>query len=208
MSIDIRRILTIANNVFWMDADSVTFSNTNSNYFARLNDSGNEATGVHILHNTMVGTGAARTAATFFFTAENNRLSQIEVANNIVADVGAFIRNGTDGVPATGIRMLTRANRISGVPLIYSQQNPALALSDIETMNADGTELRFDTGSGENVEADCAFVDAAAGDFHLLPTSPCIDVALDDPASPAFDVGGVARPSGGGADVGAFEVGP
>lgn len=56
--------------------------------------------------------------------------------------------------------------------------------------------------------------DAAAGDFHLLPGSPCIDAA-DGTAAPALDMDGSPRvddpdsPNSGvgppWADIGAFE---
>lgn len=51
------------------------------------------------------------------------------------------------------------------------------------------------------------FVNAAAGDFHLMTGSPAIDAA--DPAStePA-DHEGTPRPQGAGRDIGAFERKP
>jgi hypothetical protein len=48
-------------------------------------------------------------------------------------------------------------------------------------------------GAG-NIDLDALFVDAAAGDFHLQPLSPCIDAG--DPAT--------ADPDGSVADMGAF----
>ena len=49
-----------------------------------------------------------------------------------------------------------------------------------------------------------------ATDFHLLPTAPAVDAgvaALGGAGAPAVDLGGVARPSGAGYDVGAYELG-
>jgi hypothetical protein len=66
------------------------------------------------------------------------------------------------------------------------------------------------TGSiGNNIAADPQFVNASARDYHLLATSPAIDVAVPSPsalATPDFD--GTARPQGAQPDTGAFELKP
>ncbi|MGE0324251.1 MAG: choice-of-anchor Q domain-containing protein [Polyangiaceae bacterium] len=48
------------------------------------------------------------------------------------------------------------------------------------------------------------FVDPAAYDVHLLDNSPAIDQGTPDNA-PSHDLEGIARPQGGGVDVGAYE---
>ncbi len=55
-----------------------------------------------------------------------------------------------------------------------------------------------------NVEDDPDFVAATAGDFHLLGTSPALNVAAAP--VPATDFDGVARPQGPGSDLGAYEL--
>ncbi len=61
--------------------------------------------------------------------------------------------------------------------------------------------------SWSNLGVDPGFVDAAGGDFHLQPTSPCVDVGV---ASPEVfdDAAGVARPQGVANELGAFELVP
>ncbi len=56
------------------------------------------------------------------------------------------------------------------------------------------------------VEADPAFADAAAGDFHLTAGSPAIDQG-SPAAAPAVDYDGAPRPVGKAPDLGAFELG-
>jgi hypothetical protein len=57
---------------------------------------------------------------------------------------------------------------------------------------------------GDNVRADPKFVDAAGGNFRLAADSPALDRALPSLAPPT-DLDGRRRPSGSGADLGAFE---
>jgi hypothetical protein len=67
------------------------------------------------------------------------------------------------------------------------------------------------TGSNNIVTADARFVDSANGDFRLLPTSPCLNIAntnfygLAGPAATRTDYLGSPRLQGAGLDLGALE---
>jgi hypothetical protein len=62
-------------------------------------------------------------------------------------------------------------------------------------------------GTNNVLGANPLFVNAAAGDFHLMALSPAIDAA-DSAATEATDFDGTARPQGAKRDVGAFEYKP
>jgi hypothetical protein len=72
-----------------------------------------------------------------------------------------------------------------------SSSTPEISYSDIQGgCSAD----RLNSCGDGNIEQDPLFVDPENGDYHLLPSSPCIDVGTNDaPDLPAYDFEGHAR---------------
>jgi len=67
-----------------------------------------------------------------------------------------------------------------------------------------GMPANFVANSVGSIAKDPLFVDPAALNFHLKPTSPCIDASIAQvPAKNDFD--SIARPTGAGVDMGAYE---
>ena len=56
-----------------------------------------------------------------------------------------------------------------------------------------------------NIDTDPLFVDSANNDYHLLPSSPCIDAGNDAAVSSSTDLDGSPRIQGVCVDMGAFE---
>ena len=74
------------------------------------------------------------------------------------------------------------------------------------------SELYYSCASGvvtndgrRNIAVDPLFLDATAGDFHLLPNSPCIDTGYNGFVSSTTDVEGNPRILGRSVDMGAYE---
>jgi Right handed beta helix region len=92
---------------------------------------------------------------------------------------------------------------------IYNESNsPGSKVANNVAMGIDGGKYYFNNSGGNlthsnNFGGDARFVNAAAGDFHLLADSPCINAGLAIPI--AADADGVSRPQGSAFCQGAYE---
>ena len=82
--------------------------------------------------------------------------------------------------------------------------------SDIGDLHIDTRHSTPEYHSHNVISADPGFRGPAAGDYHLQPTSPCIDRGTHavpvPPGLPAADMDGEPRVSGAAPDMGADEV--
>jgi hypothetical protein len=77
------------------------------------------------------------------------------------------------------------------------------------TLTVDHSNFRTQEGitdGGANQSGDPQFLDAAAGDFRLAPTSPAIDAGIADDVIGATDRAGASRFQLAAPDLGAFEA--
>jgi hypothetical protein len=121
-----------------------------------------------------------------------------EFANNTF--IGGDVKCDAD---ASAIRTFTN-NILLGQRTISSAGTGCQYNYNLVTDRLDSGAL---VGVG-NTTGDPMFVDAAAGDFHLMRGSPAIDAG--DPAAPLSgrDADGTLRPQGTRSDIGAFEYVP
>lgn len=139
---------------------------------------------------------------------------------NTVIDVDSCAVIGNGGYPTSTLTTYSGLNALVGVGLIssVSVKNSILRSnagpitfgppSGIPLLDFSNCNLDFAwTGSGTgNIGGDPMFVDGAAGDYHLLPTSPCIDAGDSMAvAAGAEDIDGGPRVIGAAVDIGADE---
>jgi len=141
--------------------------------------------------------------------------SRVEIVNNIIADVDEAL---------TGYHIIVNGNS-TGIANSTMSHNLLYQSSGSVRISWDDSTYTFETfvngvpgvsGFGAGcIQADPRFAGAAAGDFHLLGTSPAIDAGIvPGPAATFYNLYGIgievdrdgeARPQNSGYDMGAFE---
>ena len=155
--------------------------------------------------------GSANYAGIYVAAGTNNGADgtgTVEIFNNTLyangtaggVDAGQIAR----GPGSPGLVMSLRNN------IVYSVAGEDYLAPATDTGGVAGANnLFFGDGAApsflsNNVEDDPDFVDAAAGNFHLLGTSPALNAAAAP--VPAADFDGVPRPQGAGSELGAYEL--
>ncbi len=183
------------------------------------NNSAGSAGGVYIYHGSVSGCLVVNNDATtngggiynFDGTAENclvvdnsavengggiyslgSNVQNNTICSNSAATAGGLYLGG--GAARNNILYFSSASTGSN----YAPENAAFTNSCAAPLQTNGTG---------NIDANPMFVDAAAGDYHLLQSSPCIDAGVTNGA-PAYDLDGVGRPLDGNADgTNAYDIG-
>jgi hypothetical protein len=137
-----------------------------------------------IVHNTSVN------PPTVYANAQIQAYnSDLAVVNNIVAfGSGGILKYGYEGGGYLGLSN----NCVFG--------NTSFDYSGFQ-------DVTLEPGPGD-ISVDPQFVDPVNDDFHLKPTSPCIDAGLTGAWTPTLDFDGNPRVLNGVIDIGAYEVVP
>ncbi len=114
-----------------------------------------------------------------------------------------IVSNQGNGISATGSSLTNIINNI----VVFNKQIGLLALNGTHNC-VYGNKIDFAVGisTSENIEQDPLFINQTANDFHLLPTSPCIDQGTNDGINASdVDLDGQPRIVNNLVDIGAFE---
>ncbi len=147
--------------------------------------------------------------------AEPGSLTSLEnVLIHGSSDVGIEMRGGTGSIAFSTITNTGSASSdVRGIrctsssfsvlsSIVWAPQQPALP--GVSNCRVEGSLVGPIQLLGEgNISSDPLFVNAAAGDLHLSPTSPARDRATQ---GPPVDFDGDPRPAGTGFDLGADEI--
>lgn len=145
-------------------------------------------------------------------------LSDLDMTNNTVVGNKALVKN-TDGTtsPGDGGALYCAADVLLNLRQnIVSLNNPGIFLTSSLSQNLAGNCIYGNSGYDFSGVADTApymaldpkFVDQAAGNYHLLPSSPCVNAGDPLVLTSSQDVDGLPRVSGGVVDIGAYEWAP
>jgi hypothetical protein len=147
--------------------------------------SGNSASGLYgggVYSQSHSETGAAGT-----ITCTNNTISDNEGTNG----GGVYLKvSGTPGGTVYAYNNIVWGNTATTAGGdVYLSKGSGFAYRNYNDAHEEAGSSWDDDGLGDhNIDADPLFVDADAGNYHLRPTSPCIDTGTNDaPALPLTD---------------------
>lgn len=129
-------------------------------------------------------------------------LMNVTMANNL-GTIGDNIAQWTDSDTSTALLYLQNTILYGALGNNYALEDGSpMVISNGGNLNSDTTMNAALTGMKDVNDTDPLFVDEVASDFHLSPTSPCIDDGIDTDA-PLEDIEG--NPTVAIKDKGAFE---
>jgi hypothetical protein len=163
----------------------------------------------HVIANTVV-TGAKNGYGIQLYPSSNH----VVIANNTIVGNQSGIIVGGQGDLATTRALLVNNivafNDKYGITTFWGDGSKGSGNFAVNNLGYGNGSTSFDSSEGggisfqKNLNSDPRFVNRAAGNFRLRPTSGAIDRALGSYA-PRFDFDGRRRPQGRRPDEGAFE---
>lgn len=158
----------------------------------------------HIANNEITGNSAVEYGGAIESFTSSPNIASCTIADNVAGLSGDALYCSTGSFPTVCSS------------IVWNESCPACCLITVDDSSAVAiahsvacTDAGMPWPGVGNICAGPQFVDPDNGDYHLLPTSPCIDAGLNE-CAPAYDLDGDPRPSpeGGAVDMGADEYVP
>ncbi len=113
---------------------------------------------------------------------------------------------GAGGYDGDDLYIDVGANNGNTEPMVYIFNNDIGENSDFDSGQSEDLVINTNYLNGNNITYDPEFVNRLSNNFHLLPTSPCIDAGKNNtPSIPNKDIEGRDRIINGTIDIGAYE---
>lgn len=153
----------------------------------------------------VVGNSAKHGGGGAFNSTLNNSVLTRNSAQSLGASLGGILNNCTVVSNYSATFLGGAPSTFNNSIVIYNEAPQDPNFSTNSTLNFCCTSPMPTNGTG-NITSDPAFVNLADGDFHLLPSSPCVDAGHGAYVTNNFDFDGNWRIRGLDVDMGAFEL--
>jgi cysteine-rich repeat protein len=153
----------------------------------------------HIVNNVIVDNGTSGTSFRGGLSLSSAGYAPTTLTNNTIA-----YNMGKGGTFIAGVRCVSPMTLVNNI--IWMNDGPDVSDACDPWYNDMASSI-WDGLQG-NISLPPLFVDQPGGDYHILPTSPCVDAGdpLGSPPAPPWDFDEESRPQGNGVDMGADEA--
>ena len=127
------------------------------------------------------------------------------IANNTTGAGGNGSIGEYDGLPGQGPGIYADSNTLINNTIIWGNSPEQLVGHDSTNVSYCNIEDSVLAGTNGNIDVDPRFVDPSAGDYHLLPSSLCVDSGDNAVVTVTTDLDGNPRIINGTVDMGAYE---
>ncbi len=186
--------IEIRSNTFAGDGMNFILNSGEGNVVNNIVD--NELIRAHVREGNLNITNNTVNEGSIYVDSENDS-SIINIYNNIVWNTP------TPALPTIMIWADVDGNNILSSVNVFNNLVACSTPSDCIWVNPNTSTL----SEGANISGDPLFVNPGAGDLHIQPTSPAVDMGNNvAPGLPSNDIDGDARVIGAAVDIGADEV--
>ena len=183
---------------------NIVYNIINNDGFAIGSEEGGLLENIRIYNNIAYNNELSGIAVSAAGDAATHPIRNARIINNTFYNNGGSIWGGGISIENPDVSDLIIRNNICSQNRWFQIQVEVPVQITIDHNLINGTRGDDENDGSDVVEDDPMFSNPSGGDFHLQSGSPAIDTGSSADA-PFDDYDGMARPQGGGYDIGAFE---